>query len=69
MGLALRGSIPTVGWLAILLTTPVYFLAFVFLLMTLAFVYCALKVVKTPNDQWDLPPIGKTAGATDSVHH
>jgi hypothetical protein len=71
MGLALRGSIPTVGWLAMLLTTPVHFLAFVFLqmpavdmaawlLMTLAFVYCAVKVVKTPNDEWDLPPIGKT---------
>jgi hypothetical protein len=72
MGLALRGSIPTVGWLAMLLTTPVHFLAFVFLqmpavdmaawlLMTLAFVYCAVKVVNTPNDEWDLPPIGKTA--------
>ena len=72
MGLALRGSIPTVGWLAMLLTTPVHFLAFVvlqmpaldmaaWLLMTLAFVYCAVKIVKTPNDEWDLPPIGKTA--------
>jgi hypothetical protein len=52
MGLALRSSIPTVGWLAMLLTTPAHFLAFVFLqmpaldmaawlLMTLAFVCCA----------------------------
>jgi hypothetical protein len=68
MGLALRGSVPTVGWLAMLLTTPVHFLAFVFLqmpavdmaawlLMTLAFVYCALTIMKTPNDEWDLPPI------------
>jgi hypothetical protein len=31
-------------------------------LWTPAFVYCALEVVKTPNDEWDLPPIGKTAG-------
>jgi hypothetical protein len=69
LGLALRGSIPTVGWLAMLLTTPVHFLAFVFLqlpaldmaswlLMTLAFIYCAVKIIKTPNDEWDLPPLG-----------
>jgi hypothetical protein len=68
MGLALRGSIPTVGWLAMLLTTPVHFLAFGFLqrpavdmaawlLMTLAFVYCAITIIKTPNDEWDLPPV------------
>lgn len=74
LGLALRGSIPTVGWLAMLLTTPVHFLAFVFLqlpaldmaawlLMTLAFVYCAIKIIKTPNDEWDLPPLGLPAGA------
>jgi hypothetical protein len=25
------------------------------LLMTLAFVYCAIKIIKTPNDEWDLP--------------
>ena len=68
MGLALRGSIPTVGWLAMLLTTPVHVLAFVvlqmpaldmaaWLLMTLAFACCAFKIIKTPNDDWDLPPI------------
>jgi hypothetical protein len=73
MGLALRGSIPTVGWLAMLLTTPVHVLAFVvlqmpaldmaaWLLMTLAFACCAFKIVKTPNDEWDLPPIGLSAG-------
>jgi hypothetical protein len=72
MGLALRGSIPTVGWLAMLLTTPVHFLAFVFLqipaldmaawlLMTLAFVCCAVKIIKTSNDEWDLRPLGQTA--------
>ena len=70
MGLALRGSIATVGWLAMLLTTPVHFLAFVFLqmpavdmaawlLMTLAFVCCAVKIIKTPNDEWDLPPLSQ----------
>ena len=73
MGLALRSSIPTVGWLAMLLTTPVHFLAFVFLqmpaldmaawlLMTLAFVYCAIKIIKISDDEWDLPPIGLSTG-------
>jgi hypothetical protein len=68
MGLALRGSIATVGWLAMLLTTPMHVLAFVvlqmpaldmaaWLLMTLAFVCCAIKIIKTPNDEWDLPPL------------
>jgi hypothetical protein len=72
MGLALRGSIATVGWLAMLLTTPVHVLAFVvlqmpvldmaaWLLMTLAFACCAIKIIKTPNDEWDLPPLGQTA--------
>jgi hypothetical protein len=66
MGLALRGSIATLGWLAMLLTTPVHVLAFVvlqmpvldmaaWLLMTLAFACCAIKIIKTPNDDWDLP--------------
>lgn len=69
MGLALRGSIATVGWLAMILTTPMHVLAFVvlqlpaldmaaWLLMTLAFVCCAVKIIKTPNDEWDLPPLG-----------
>jgi len=68
MGLALRGSIATVGWLAMLLTTPMHVLAFVVLqipaldlaawmLMTLAFVCCAIKIIKTTNDEWDLPPL------------
>jgi hypothetical protein len=74
MGLALRGSIATVGWLAMLLTTPMHVVAFVvlqmpaldmaaWLLMTLAFVCCAVKIIKTPNDDWDLPPIGLSADA------
>jgi hypothetical protein len=68
MGLALRGSIATVGWLAMLLTTPMHVLAFVVLqmpamdlaawmLMTLAFVCCAIKIIQAPNDEWDLPPL------------
>jgi hypothetical protein len=75
MSLALRGSIATIGRLAMLLTTPVHFLAFVllqlpvldmgaWLLMTLAFAYCAIKIVKTPDDEWDLPPLGMPASAS-----
>jgi hypothetical protein len=79
MGLALRGSIATVGWLAMVLTTPVHFLAFVFLqmpaldlaawlLMTLAFVCCAIKIIKTPDDEWDLPPLGlSTTHVTQAI--
>jgi hypothetical protein len=74
MGLALRGSIATIGWLAMLLTTPMHVVAFVvlqmpaldmaaWLLMTLAFVCCAVKIIKTPDDDWDLPPIGLSTGA------
>ena len=74
MGLALRGSIANIGWLAMLLTTPMHVVAFVvlqmpaldmaaWLLMTLAFVCCAVKIIKTPNDEWDLPPIGLSTGA------
>jgi hypothetical protein len=78
MGLALRGSIATVGWLAMLLTTPMHVLAFVvlqmpaldmaaWLLMTLAFVYCAVKIIKTPNDEWDLPPLGQAAARVSAT--
>ena len=69
MGLALRGSIPTLGWLAMLLTTPAHVVAFVvlqmpvvdmaaWLLMTISFAYCAAVIIKTPDSEWDLPPIG-----------
>ena len=68
MGLALRGSIPTLGWLAMLLTTPAHVVAFVllqmpvldmaaWLLMTVSFAYCAAAILKTPDDEWDLPPV------------
>jgi hypothetical protein len=29
--------------------------------MTLAFVCCAIKIIKMPDDEWDLPPLGQTA--------
>ncbi|MEU4192096.1 hypothetical protein AB0E69_09370 [Kribbella sp. NPDC026611] len=68
MGFALRGSIPAVGWLAMVLTTPAHVVAFVilqqpvvdmaaWLLMTVCFAYCAIAVVRTSDDDWDVPPL------------
>ena len=76
MGLALRGSIPTLGWLAMLLTTPAHVVAFVvlqmpvvdmaaWLLMTISFAYCAVRSSRHPNDEWDLPPLGLAHGGQD----
>ncbi len=66
MGLALRGSIPTVGWIAMILSQPIHFLAFALNmfdpaalawgLTALAFACCAVTVLRTPDDEWDLPP-------------
>jgi hypothetical protein len=67
MGLALRGSIPTVGWVAMILSQPGHVFAFVVFpspvmdalawgLMALAFAICAVTVLRTPDDDWDLPP-------------
>ncbi|TCO42482.1 hypothetical protein EV646_113104 [Kribbella antiqua] len=67
MAFALRGSIPTIGWVAMLLTTPAHVVAFVVLqmpvldmaawmLMALSFGYCALTILRTADDEWDLPP-------------
>jgi hypothetical protein len=49
------------------LTTPAYVVAFVvlqipvldmaaWLLMALSFAICAAVIVKTPDDEWELPP-------------
>ena len=67
MGLALRGTIPTVGWVAMVLSQPVHILAFAanvfdpaalaWGLMAVAFACCAVTVMRTPDDEWDLPPI------------
>jgi hypothetical protein len=67
MGLALRGSIPTVGWVAMILSQPGHVFAFVVFpspvmdalawgLMALAFTICAVTVLRTPDNEWDLPP-------------
>lgn len=67
MALALRGSIPTVGWIAMILSQPGHVIAFVVFqsvvadalawgLMAFAFALCAAAVLRTPNSEWDLPP-------------
>jgi hypothetical protein len=68
MAFALRGSISTVGWVAMLLTTPAHVFAFVVLqvpvldmaawmLMALSFGYCAVAILRTSDDEWDVPPL------------
>ncbi len=67
MGFALRGSIPAVGWLAMILSQPARVIAFVvlqapvvdmaaWLLMTVCFAFCAVAILRTPDDAWDVPP-------------
>jgi len=68
MGFALRGSIPTVGWIAMIVSQPAHFVAFVVFpnrvmdamawgLMALTFVFCAAAVLRTPDDEWDVSPV------------
>ncbi len=67
LGLALRGAIP--GWasIALVVSQPLHFVAFVVLqnryldaaswgLTAVALTVCAVTVLRTPNDEWDLPP-------------
>lgn len=67
MALALRGSIPTVGWVAMIGSVPGHILAFVIFpsrvsdalswgLFAVALALCAVAVLRTPDDEWDLPP-------------
>lgn len=67
MGLALRGSIPTIGWVAMILSQPGHIVAFVVLQSTLVdalawggialcFAFCAAAVLRMPDDEWDVPP-------------
>ncbi|QBR92268.1 hypothetical protein [Nocardioides euryhalodurans] len=67
IGLALRGSIPTFGWLALVLSQPGHVIAFVigapvadalaWGLMSIGFACCSVAVLRTPDDEWDLPPL------------
>lgn len=67
LGVALRGSIPAVGWIAMTVSQPLHFVMFVIVqnlvldamtwgLTALGFVFCAYAVLRTPNDAWDLAP-------------
>jgi hypothetical protein len=66
-GLALRDSIPAYGWIALTVSQPAHFVCFVILqnsvldalawgLTAFAFVVCAVVVLRTPDDEWDLAP-------------
>jgi hypothetical protein len=69
MGLALRGRIPLVGWLAVAASQPLLFVQWAVFptdgtgqgpeaaaraLLALGFACCAYTVLRTPNDDWDL---------------
>lgn len=67
LGLALRDSIPAVGWIAMTVSQPLHFVMFVIVqnlvldamawgLTALGFVFCAYVVLRTPDDNWDLAP-------------
>ena len=67
LALALRGSIATAGWVAMLLSQPGHVVAFTVLqspaldaaawaLMAFGFLCCAVAILRTPNDEWDLGP-------------
>jgi hypothetical protein len=67
MGFALRGSIPTLGWIAMAVSQPAHFVCFVILqnrvldaaawgLTALGFVFCAIAVLRIADDEWDLAP-------------
>ena len=71
LGLALRGRIPTVGWLAVAASQPLLFVQWAVLpsngsaigldaaaraVLALGFACCAYAVLRTPNDDWDVAP-------------
>ena len=71
MGLALRGRIPLVGWLAVAASQPLLFVQWAVVptngsgigldvaargLLALGFACCAYAALRTTNDDWDLAP-------------
>jgi len=67
LGLALRGSVPRWASLAITVSQPLHFVCFVILqnlwldaaawsLAAAGLAACAVTVLRTPDDEWDLPP-------------
>ncbi len=70
-GLALRGTIPTWAWVALAVSQPAHFVSFVILqnpvldaaswgLTAVALIVCAITVLRTPDDEWDLPPLARS---------
>lgn len=66
LGLALRGTVPRWAAIAMIVSQPLHFVAFVVLqnryldaaswgLTALALTVCAVAVLRTPDDEWDLP--------------
>jgi len=67
LGLALRGSVPRWASLAVTVSQPLHFVCFVILrnmwldaaawsLAAAGLAACAVAVLRTPDDEWDLPP-------------
>ena len=71
MGLALRGRIPLLGWLAVAASQPLLFVQWAVLpangtglgldvaaraALALGFAFCAYAVLRTTNDEWDVGP-------------
>jgi hypothetical protein len=68
LGLALRGSVPRWASTAITVSQPLHFVCFVILqrfwldaaawgLAAAGLAACAVTVLRTPDDEWDLPPL------------
>ncbi len=77
-GLALRGTIPTWAWVALAVSQPAHFVSFVVLqnavldaaswgLTAVALTVCAVTVLRTPDDEWDLPPLDRGRPAPSTV--
>lgn len=70
LGVLLRGIIPTWACVALAVSQPLHFVAFVILqnryvdvaawgLTAVGLAVCAVAVLRTPDDEWDLAPIAR----------
>ncbi len=68
LGLALWGTVPRWASVALIVSQPLHVVAFVILqnryldsaawgLTALGLAVCAVVVLRTPDDEWDLPPV------------
>jgi hypothetical protein len=67
LGAALWGTVPRFACILLIVSQPLHFVAFVMLqnrvldalawgLTAVAFATCAVVILRTPDDDWDLPP-------------